>query len=379
MAAGHRSALSNSYPHFNRSPCKRLRSSPAFFISDALDRHGAARSIGAMPDSSRPKRPRVIVTRQLMPHVEGRMAELFDVSLSARDEAFTRDQLKAAVADCDVFVPTVTDEIDADIINSAGDRLKLIANFGAGVDHIDLAAARAKGIMVSNTPGVFTEDTADMTMALILSVPRRLAEGEKLMRSGQWAGWAPSAMLGHRVGGKLLGIIGMGRIGLAVARRARAFGLSIHYHNRRRLPEAIEEELGASYHASVDTLLRISDVVTIHCPHTSETHEMVNAARIGAMKPTAYLINTARGEIVDEKALVAALQTGRIAGAGLDVYTHEPAVDPALLALDNVVLLPHLGSATIEGREASGEKVIANIRAWCDGHRPPDQVLEGWA
>jgi glyoxylate reductase len=379
MAAGHRSALSNSYPHFNRSPRKRLRSSPAFFIPDALDRHGAARSIGAMPDSSRPKRPRVIVTRQLMPHVEGRMAELFDVSLSARDEAFTRDQLKAAVADCDVFVPTVTDEIDAGIINSAGDRLKLIANFGAGVDHIDLAAARAKGIMVSNTPGVFTEDTADMTMALILSVPRRLAEGEKLMRSGQWAGWAPSAMLGHRVGGKLLGIIGMGRIGLAVARRARAFGLSIHYHNRRRLPEAIEEELGASYHASVDTLLRISDVVTIHCPHTSETHEMVNAARIGAMKPTAYLINTARGEIVDEKALVAALQTGRIAGAGLDVYTHEPAVDPALLALDNVVLLPHLGSATIEGREASGEKVIANIRAWCDGHRPPDQVLEGWA
>jgi len=233
--------------------------------------------------------------------------------------------------------------------------------------------------MVANTPGVFTEDTADMTMALILSVPRRLAEGEKLMRSGKWQGWAPSAMLGHRVGGKLLGIVGMGRIGLAVARRARAFGLSIHYHNRRRLPETIEEELGASYHASVDTLLRISDVVTIHCPHTAETHEMVSAARIGAMKPTAYLINTARGEIIDEKALIAALKTGRIAGAGLDVYTHEPAVDPDLLALDNVVLLPHLGSATIEGREASGEKVIANIRAWCDGHRPPDQVLEGWA
>jgi glyoxylate reductase len=332
----------------------------------------------AMPDSTRPKRPRVIVTRQLMPHVEARMAELFDVALSANDHAFTKDELKAAVADCDVFVPTVTDEIDADVIAAAGERLKLIANFGAGVDHIDLAAARAKGIMVSNTPGVFTEDTADMTMALILSVPRRLAEGEKLMRSGQWAGWAPSAMLGHRVGGKLLGIIGMGRIGLAVARRARAFGLSIHYHNRRRLPEAIEEELGASYHASVDTLLRISDIVTLHCPHTAETHEMVSAARIGSMKPTAYLINTARGEIVDEKALIAALQTGRIAGAGLDVYTHEPAVDPALLALDNVVLLPHLGSATIEGREASGEKVIANIRAWCDGHRPQDQVLEGW-
>jgi len=331
-----------------------------------------------MSDSSRPRRPRVIVTRQLMPHVEGRMAELFDVTLSARDRAFTTDELRAAVQNCDVLVPTVTDRIDAEIIAAAGERLKLIANFGAGVDHIDLAAARAKGVMVANTPGVFTEDTADMTMALILSVPRRLAEGEKLMRSGRWEGWAPSTMLGRRVGGKLLGIIGMGRIGLAVARRARAFGLSIHYHNRRRLPEAIEDELGASYHASVDTLLRISDVVTIHCPHTTETHEMVNAARIAAMKPTAYLINTARGEIIDEKALIAALKSRRIAGAGLDVYAQEPVVDPELLTLDNAVLLPHLASATIEGREASGEKVIANIRAWADGHRPPDQVLEGW-
>ncbi len=306
------------------------------------------------------------------------MAELFDVALSAHDDAFSVAELKAAVADCDVLVPTVTDEINGDILEASEGRLKLIANFGAGIDHIDLAAARAKGIMVSNTPGVFTEDTADMTMALILSVPRRLAEGEKLMRSGKWQGWAPSTMLGHRVGGKLLGIIGMGRIGLAVARRAHAFGLSIHYHNRKRLPASIEEELGASWHANADTLLRISDIVTVHCPHTSETHGMVSEARIARMKPTAYLINTARGDIVDEKALIAALQAGRIAGAGLDVYTHEPAVDPALLALDNVVLLPHLGSATIEGREASGEKVIANIRAWADGHRPPDQVLEGW-
>lgn len=313
-----------------------------------------------------------------MPSVEGRMAELFDVALSAQDLAFTQEQLAAAVQNCDVLVPTVTDRIDAQIINAASDRLKLIANFGAGVDHIDLEAARARGIMVSNTPGVFTEDTADMTMALILSVPRRLAEGEKLMRSGKWEGWAPSAMLGHRVGGKLLGIIGMGRIGLAVARRARAFGLSIHYHNRKRLPAAIEEELGASYHASVDTLLRISDVVTLHCPHTAETQNLVNAARIATMKPTAYLINTARGEIVDERALIEALKIRRIAGAGLDVYAQEPVVDPDLLTLDNVVLLPHLGSATIEGREASGGKVIANIRAWADGHRPPDQVLEGW-
>ncbi len=306
------------------------------------------------------------------------MAELFDVALSAHDHAFTQEQLIAAVQDCDVLVPTVTDRIDAAVINAAGERLKLIANFGAGVDHIDLATARARGIMVTNTPGVFTEDTADMTMALILSVPRRLAEGEKLMRSGQWEGWAPSAMLGHRVGGKLLGIIGMGRIGLAVARRARAFGLSIHYHNRKRLPAAIEEELNASYHASVDTLLRISDVVTLHCPHTPETQNMVNVKRIATMKPTAYLINTARGEIVDERALIEALKIRRIAGAGLDVYTHEPAVDPDLLALDNVVLLPHLGSATIEGREASGSKVITNIRAWVDGHRPADQVLDGW-
>ena len=329
--------------------------------------------------SPRPKRPRVIVTRQLMPSVEARMAELFDVTLSANDQAFSGDELCAAVADCDVFVPTVTDRIDADVLAAAGERLKLIANFGAGVDHIDLSAARAKNIMVSNTPGVFTEDTADMTMALILSVPRRLAEGEKLMRSGGWQGWAPSAMLGHRVNGKLLGIIGMGRIGLAVARRARSFGLSIHYHSRRRLPETVEAELGASWHASVDTLLRIADIVTLHCPHTAETHELVSAGRIAAMKPTAYLINTARGEIVDEDALIKALTHGGIAGAGLDVYNHEPAVDARLLALDNVVLLPHLGSATVEGREASGTRVIANIRAWCDGHRPPDQVIEGWA
>lgn len=307
------------------------------------------------------------------------MAELFDVALSANDHAFSKEELLKAVQSCDVLVPTVTDRIDAEIINGASDRLKLIANFGAGVDHIDLEAARQRGIMVANTPGVFTEDTADMTMALILSVPRRLAEGEKLMRSGKWEGWAPSAMLGHRVGGKLLGIIGMGRIGLAVARRARAFGLSIHYHNRKRLPEAIEEELGASYHASVDTLLRISDVVTIHCPHTQETHNLVSAQRLAKMKPSAYLINTARGEIIDEKAMIEALKVGRIAGAGLDVYTQEPDVNPDLLTLDNVVLLPHLGSATIEGREASGGKVIANIRAWADGHRPPDQVLEGWA
>lgn len=331
-----------------------------------------------MSDPNRPARPRIIVTRRLAPHAEGRMAELFETVLSSDDHAMSNEELVAAMRDCDVLVPTLTDHLDAKLIEQAGDRLKLIANFGNGIDHIDLKAARAKGIMVTNTPGVFTEDTADMTMALILAVPRRLAEGEKLVRAGQWTGWTPSGMLGHRISGKILGIIGMGRIGQAVARRAKAFGLSIHYHNRRRLPESLEAELGASYHATPDTLLRISDIVSIHSPHTDETHEMINAARIASMKPTAYLINTARGEIVEEEALTAALAKGRLAGAGLDVYSHGPDIDPGLLALDNVVLLPHMGSATFEGREASGERVIANIKAWSDGHRPPDQVLEGW-
>jgi glyoxylate reductase len=313
-----------------------------------------------------------------MPAVEARMAELFSVTLSRDDRPLNPAELNAALQHCDVLVPTLTDTLDAEIIAAAGPNLRLIANFGNGVDHIDLKAARAKNIIVTNTPGVFTEDTADMTMALMLAVPRRLVEGDRVARSGGWAGWTPNHMLGHRLGGKLLGIIGMGRIGRAVARRARAFGLSIHYHNRHRLPREVEEELGASWHDSPDTLLRIADIVTIHCPHTVQTHEMLNAERIASMKSSAVLINTARGEICDEEALIAALVNDRIAGAGLDVFSHEPAVDPRLAALDNVVLLPHMGSATYEGREASGERVIANIRAWVDGHRPPDQVLEGW-
>ncbi len=329
-------------------------------------------------DTDRPRRPRVTVTRRLMPTVEARMAELFEVTLAADDAPTTPATLTRAMQDCDVLVPTLTDRIDADAIAAAGPALRLIANFGNGVDHIDLKAARARGIMVTNTPGVFTDDTADMTMALILSVPRRLAEGDAMVRQGTWAGWSPTHMLGHRVGGKLLGIIGMGRIGSAVAQRARAFGLTIHYHNRHRLPRTVEESLGATWHDTPDTLLRIADIVTIHCPHTAATHGMVNAARIATMKPTAYLINTARSEICDEDALIGALQHGRLAGAGLDVFAHEPAVDPRLAALSNVVLLPHMGSATVEGRDASGERVIANIRAWVDGHRPTDQILEGW-
>ncbi|QTD57681.1 D-glycerate dehydrogenase [Parasphingorhabdus cellanae] len=307
------------------------------------------------------------------------MGELFDVVPNLTDRAFSREDLIAAMADCDVLVPTVTDHIDAEMIAAAPDRLKLIASFGAGVDHIDLAAARARKILVTNTPGVFTEDTADMTMALILSVPRRLAEGEKLMRSGQWEGWKPSGMLGHCIGGKKLGIIGMGRIGQAVARRASGFGLSIVYHNRRQLPPAVEESLNASYVDDLDELIQTCDIITIHCPRTPETHELINAGRIAMMKPSTYLINTARGDLIDENALIEALQQEKISGAGLDVYTREPAVDQRLLKLKNVVLLPHMGSATFEGREASGERVIANIRVWADGHRPPDQVLEGWA
>ncbi len=323
--------------------------------------------------------PRVAVTRRLLPQVEARLGELFDSQFNADDEPMSQGALARLMADCDVLVPTVTDRIDADLINQAGDRLKLIANFGAGVDHIDLKAARARGIIVTNTPGVFTDDTADMTMALILSVPRRLAEGEKLVRSGQWRGWRPSGMLGHRIGGKQLGIIGMGRIGQAVAQRARAFGLSIMYNNRHRLPLPIEEQLGATFEPDLDRLIATADIVTLHCPHSADTHGLIDARRIGLMKPDAYLINTARGDIVDEDAMIAALEKQSIAGAGLDVYAHEPAVDARLLALSNVVLLPHLGSATFEGRQASGERVIANIRFWADGHRPPDQVLDGWA
>jgi glyoxylate reductase len=331
-----------------------------------------------MTDQQRPTRPRVIVTRRLTPSIEARMAELFDVEFIAEDRPMDAAQLADSVARADVLVPTVTDRIDANIIAQAGPGLKLIANFGNGVDHIDLAAARARRILVTNTPGVLTEDTADMTMALILSVPRRVAEGERLIRSGTWQGWSPTGMLGHRVNGKMLGIVGMGRIGQAVARRARGFGLSIRYHNRRRLPEVIEQELNAVWRPDLDEMLAEVDLLSIHCPHTPQTHRLIGAEQLDLLGPRAYLINVARGEIVDEQALVTALGRGTIAGAGLDVFAHEPELDSRLLALDNVVLLPHMASATFEARDATGAKVIANIKAWADGHRPPDQVLEGW-
>lgn len=318
---------------------------------------------------------RVVVTRRLPQAVETRMAELFDVTLNLEDAAMDRAHLAAAMAQADVLVPTVTDDLDAALLAGAGADLKLVANFGAGVDHIDLSAARAKGVTVTNTPGVLTDDTADLVMALILSVPRRISEGEKLVRSGKWEGWTPTGMLGHRIGGKRLGIVGMGRIGQAVAQRARAFGLSIHYHNRHRLPKAVEAALEATWWPTLDAMLARVDIVSLNCPETAETRHLINAERLKLMQRHAYLINVARGALVDEEALIEALARGGIAGAGLDVFEDEPAVPARLLKLPNVVLLPHMGSATFEGRQAMGEKVITNIRAFADGHRPPDQVL----
>lgn len=307
------------------------------------------------------------------------MAELFDVQTNHSDAPLSREQLVAAMRGSDVLVPTVTDRIDATMIDECGDRLGLIANFGAGIEHIDLGAARAKKIIVTNTPGVFTNDTADLTLMLILSVPRRLGEGSRLIRDEAWTGWAPTQLLGRSLGAKRLAIIGMGRIGQAVAHRARAFGMEIAYHNRRPLPDAIETMLGARYEANLDKLLAEADIVSLHCPASAETHHLLDARRLALLKHGAFIVNTARGDLIDEEALIAALQAGKLGGAGLDVYAREPNVDPRLTALPNVITLPHLGSATVEGRSLAGEKVIANIRFWVDGHRPPDQVLQGWA
>lgn len=320
-------------------------------------------------------KPKVVVTRHLIPSVEQRMSELFDVVLNPDDVPMTREGLIAAMQDCDVLVPTVTDRIDEEMIAGAGERLRLIASFGAGTEHIDLAAAAARKIIVTNTPGVFTDDTADLAMAGIIGVPRRIREGTALVRRGEWTGWAPSGLLGRKLGGKILGIIGMGRIGQAVAHRARAFGLQVAYYNRKQLPQAVESMLGARFVSDLDTLIAEADILTLHCPLTAETRGMIDARRIALMKPGASIINTARGELIDQEALIAALQSGHLAGAGLDVYPDEPNVDKRLIEHPNVMTLPHIGSATTEGREASGEKVVANIQFWVNGHRPPDQVL----
>ena len=333
-----------------------------------------------MPDTQtatgRPAKPLVIITRKLPDLTETRMRELFNARLNLSDAPMTSDALKAAAAEADVLVPTVTDRIDAAVIGAAGERLKLIASFGTGVDHIDLEAAKARDIAVTNTPGVLTEDTADMTLALILAVSRRLVEGVAVMRDGRWTGWSPTGMLGHRLQGKRLGIVGMGRIGAAVARRAKGFGLSIHYHNRRPVLAELEEALEATYWDSLDQMLARMDIISINCPHTPATYHLLSSRRLRLLQPHAIVVNTARGEVIDEDALINALETGAIAGAGLDVYEHEPAVNPRLLDLPNVVLLPHMGSATVEGRLAMGERVLINIKTFIDGHQPPDRVLE---
>ncbi|KPP84224.1 MAG: glyoxylate reductase GyaR [Rhodobacteraceae bacterium HLUCCA08] len=317
----------------------------------------------------------VVVTRRLPDPVETRMKELFDVRLRDDDSPMSRDELAAAMAEVDVLVPTLTDRIDAGLLGQAGDRLKLIANYGSGVDHIDVATARQRGILVSNTPGVVTEDTADMTMALVLAVTRRIPEGLALMQSGDWRGWAPTAMLGGRIAGRRLGILGMGRIGQAVARRARAFGMQVHYHNRRRLRPETEAELEATWWDSLDQMIARMDVISINCPHTPSTFHLMNARRLKLMKPDAVIVNTSRGEVVDENALTRMLRAGEIAGAGLDVYERGAEINPRLRELKNVVLLPHMGSATLEGRIEMGEKVLLNIKTFDDGHRPPDLVV----
>jgi len=325
------------------------------------------------------KKPLVVVTRKLPDTVETRMRELFDTRLNLNDKPMSHAELAEAVKEADVLVPTVTDKIDAALLSQSGEKLRLIANFGNGVDNIDVATALQRGITVTNTPGVLTEDTADMTMALILAVPRRLAEGSVVLTGDhEWGGWTPTWMLGHRIWGKRLGIIGMGRIGQAVARRARAFGLQIHYHNRKHVAPQIEEDLEATYWESLDQMLARMDIISINCPHTPATFHLLSARRLKHLRPQAYVVNTARGEVIDENALIRMIAAGELAGAGLDVFEHEPAVNPKLarLARDGkVVLLPHMGSATIEGRIDMGEKVIVNIRTFMDGHKPPDRVL----
>ena len=321
------------------------------------------------------RKPLVVVTRKLPDGIETRMMELFDVRLNLDGTPLNREQLIEAVKTADVLVPTLNDVIDADVLSHAGGNLGLIASYGTGVDHIDLAVAKEKNVFVSNTPDVLTEDTADMTMALILAVPRRLSEAERLVRAGKWTGWQPTLMQGHRIYGKRLGIVGMGRIGQAVAKRARGFGLSVHYHNRNPVHPEIEQELEATYWESLDQMLARMDIISINCPHTPATYHLMSARRLKLLQTHAYVINTSRGEVINENALTNMLRAGELAGAGLDVYENEPKINENLLELENVVLLPHMSSATIEGRVAMGEKVMINIQSYIDGHSPPDRVL----
>ena len=320
-------------------------------------------------------KPKIVVTRKLPDPVETRMMELFDTRLNLDDVPLTHDELIMAVQSAEILVPTVTDKIDSEIIKSAGDQLRMIANFGAGVDHIDLTSAASKGIVVTNTPDVLTEDTADLTMALILMAPRRMGEGERIVRGNKWTGWTPTHLMGHRINGKRLGIIGMGRIGTAVAERARGFGLAVHYHNRNRVLDELEINLEATYWESLDQMLAHMDIIVVTCPSTPATFHLLSERRLQLLQSNCYVINTSRGNIIDEKALLQLLEAGAIAGAGLDVFEDEPIIDPKFLKMENVVILPHIGSATIEGRIAMGERVIVNAKSFVDGHKAPNRVL----
>ena len=321
------------------------------------------------------EKPLVIVTRRLPELVETRLMELFNTKLSIDDKPFSKKQLIDAVKEADVLIPTVTDKIDMNILENASSKLKLIANFGNGTDHIDIETAQKKKIIVTNTPGVLTEDTADMVMGLLLAVPRKVIAGEHLIRSGKWEGWSPTHMMGRRIWGKRLGIIGMGSIGQAVARRAIGFGLNIHYHNRNRLPDIIEESHQATFWDDLDQMLPKMDIISINCPSTPETYHLLSRERLSSLQPHAYIINTSRGKIINEEALAELLSEGKIAGAGLDVFEREPSVSKVLLGAPNTVLLPHMGSATVEARIEMGEKVIVNIQTLLNGHRPPDRII----
>ena len=322
------------------------------------------------------KKPKIILTRKLPDSIEIRMKELFDTEINISDRMFSNNDLVDALKTADIIVPTVTDKLTSEIINKASKRLKLIASFGTGVDHIDLEAAKEKGITVTNTPGVLSEDTADIAMALILAVPRRIIEGNKLVRSGYWKGWSPTGLLGHRINGKRLGILGMGQIGQAIAKRARGFGMKIHYHNRKPVQPLIEDELEATYWDKLDEMIQRIDILSVNCPHTELTHKLLNKEKLSKLNKNSYLINTSRGEIIDEKGLIEILEEKKIAGAGLDVYENEFQISNKLRELENVVILPHIGSATIEGRQAMGERVIINIQTFVDGHTPPDKILK---
>ena len=321
------------------------------------------------------KKPKVFITRRLPKKIETRMMELFDTTLNDTDLLLKEDELISVFKKYEIIVPSIADNISKRVIENAGLQLRLIANFGAGVDHIDIEEAKEKNLIVTNTPGYLANDTADLVMSLLLALPRRLYEGSRVVANGSWNGWSPTSLLGNRIYGKRLGIIGMGRIGRAVAHRAKAFGISIHYHNRKRLPSLMEEEYDATYWKNLDEMIPRMDIISVNCPLTNATKGLLSSQRLKLMTKDSYLINSSRSEIVDEKALAYMLKEKKIAGAGLDVFSRRKDDTSQLLELSNTILIPHMGSATIEGRIEMGEKVIVNIKTYIDGHNPPNRII----